>query len=81
MRAFLYDSEQYYMLVDPGITVLADSVYVYNGQTATIPVIWTKQWGRGRVFYSALGHQAEEFTRYPAVAKMTVEGMKWAART
>lgn len=79
--SFIYDSEQYYMLVDPGVIVLADSVYAHDGQYATMPVIWTKQWGQGRVFYSALGHQAKEFTRYPAVAKMTVEGMKWASRT
>lgn len=79
--SFNYDSEQYYMLIDPAINILAASIYMHEGQAVTMPVIWTKQWGQGRVFYSALGHKAEEFTRYPAVAKMTVEGMKWATRT
>ncbi|MFP4157650.1 MAG: ThuA domain-containing protein [Opitutales bacterium] len=79
--AFTYDSEQYYMMIDPGITVLADTRYIHEGRTVTMPVIWTKQWGRGRVFYSALGHKAEELARYPAVAEMTVRGLKWAART
>jgi type 1 glutamine amidotransferase len=77
--SFTYDSEQYYMMIDPGITVLANTSYAHEGQVITMPVIWTKQWGRGRVFYSALGHQAEELTRYPAVAEMTVRGLKWAA--
>ncbi len=80
-KSFIYDSEQYYMMVDPSIEVLADTVYQYEGQDVTMPVIWTKQWGKGRVFYSALGHKAQEFIDYPAVAQMTIEGMKWATRT
>lgn len=79
-ESFIYDSEQYYMLIDPAIDILAASIYMYEGQAVTMPVIWTKPWGQGRIFYSALGHKAEEFTRYPAVAQMTVEGMKWATR-
>ena len=68
------------MMVDPGIEVLADTVYRNEGRAVTMPVIWTKHWGAGRVFYSALGHDAEEFNTYPAVARMTVEGLKWATR-
>ena len=78
--SFVYDSEQYYMMVDPCIEVLADTIYRNEDQAITMPVIWTKQWGKGRVFYSAIGHRADEFTRYPAVAKMTLDGMKWATR-
>jgi type 1 glutamine amidotransferase len=77
---FRYESEQYYMLVDPGIRVLVDTVYEHEGRSVTMPAVWTKQWGQGRVFYSALGHEADEFTRYPAVAEMTLAGMKWATR-
>jgi len=80
-ESFLYDSEQYYMMIDPGITVLADTIYTYEGQAITMPVIWTKQWGAGRVFYSALGHKADEFIKYPAVSQMTINGIKWASRT
>lgn len=80
-KSFLYDSEQYYMMVDPSIEILADTVYTHEGRDITMPVVWTKQWGEGRVFYSALGHKAEEFIHYPAIAKMTVEGMKWATRS
>jgi len=80
-ESFTYDSEQYYMMIDPSITILADTVYKHEGQQVTMPVIWTKQWGKGRVFYSALGHKAEEFMKYPAVAQMTIKGLKWTART
>jgi type 1 glutamine amidotransferase len=45
-----------------------------------MPVVWTKQWGRGRVFYSALGHKVSEFTRYPHVLDMTCRGLLWAGR-
>lgn len=77
---FAYNSEQYYMLVDPGIEVLADTLYDHDGRRAVMPVIWTRSLGQGRVFYSALGHQAKEFTDFPHVKEMTVKGMLWAMR-
>lgn len=76
---FPYKSEQYYMLVDPGATVLADTLYEHEGQRAVVPVVWTKAWGKGRVFYSSLGHVAKEFAEYPHVLEMTVRGLLWAA--
>lgn len=79
-RQFVYDSEQYYLLVDPAVEVLAESDYSYEGRTIKMPIIWTKDWGAGRVFYSALGHNAAEFTDYPAVFQMTLRGLLWAAR-
>ena len=45
-----------------------------------MPVIWTKKWKEGKVFYSALGHVAEEFTTYPDVLEMTLRGIEWATR-
>jgi len=78
--SFPYNSEQYYMIVDPGVRVLATTPYVYEDQVTIMPVIWTKQWGKGRVFYSALGHSFQEFIDYPAVLAMTIRGFEWAAR-
>lgn len=78
--AFEYDSEQYYMLVDPGVTVLATTPYVHEGATVTMPVIWTKRWGAGRVFYLALGHVAQEYRDRPEILAMTLRGFAWAAR-
>jgi len=77
---FPYNSEQYYMLVDPGMRVLAETTYVCDGNRFVMPVVWTKAWGKGRVFYNALGHDPAEFTKYPHVLEMTVRGLLWAAR-
>lgn len=78
---FIYDSEQYYLLVDPIVTILADTDYNYEGKVVKMPIVWTKDWGAGRVFYSALGHKAAEFSEYPAVFEMTVRGLLWAAHS
>lgn len=79
-RELVYRSEQYYMLIDPAIRVLADADYPNDGATSRMPVVWTKTWGKGRVFYSALGHDPAEFDAYPEVFAMTVRGLQWAAR-
>lgn len=77
--SFAYKSEQYYLMVDPAIQVLADTQYLYEGRQVTMPVAWVKQWGKGRVFYSALGHAPEEFTEFPEALQLTVQGLLWAA--
>lgn len=78
-ESFLYNSEQYYMMIDPGIKVLAETDYVCENSTVKMPVVWVKSWGKGRVFYNALGHELREFNDYPAVRIMTVRGLLWAA--
>jgi len=75
---FPYKSEQYYHIIDPGVHTLATTLYKYDGYEVTMPCIWTKTWGKGRVFYSALGHCAKEFTDYPEVLAMTIRGIIWA---
>jgi type 1 glutamine amidotransferase len=67
------------MLIDPGVRVLADTAYTYEGRVVTMPVAWTKHWGAGRVFYHSLGHDPEEFTRHPEARRLTVQGCLWAA--
>lgn len=76
--SFPYHSEQYYMLVDPGVQVLAVTQYLHEGRSCTMPVAWIKTWGRGRVFYSSLGHDPDEFTRCPEALRLTVQGLLWA---
>ncbi len=78
-RRFKYHSEQYYMVVDPVVQVLAETPYRHEGRKVAMPVVWTKTWGKGRVFYSSLGHVAQEFIQYPEVLAMTVRGLLWAA--
>ncbi|MFQ3669988.1 MAG: ThuA domain-containing protein [Verrucomicrobiia bacterium] len=80
-RQLPYRSEQYYMLVDPGNDILADTEYTHEQRTCSMPVVWTKTWGQGRVFYSALGHAVEEFSDYPEVLDLMVNGITWACRT
>jgi uncharacterized protein len=41
------------------------------------PVAWSKMYGKGRVFYSTLGH-TEEAWQDPDVKKMYFEAIKWA---
>lgn len=76
---FAYDSEQYYLLVDPGVHVLAEADYTFEGRTVVMPVAWTKMWGSGRVFYSALGHQPAELDSFPASRELAIRGLRWAA--
>lgn len=78
-ETFAYRSEQYYMMIDPGVHVLADTIYRHEGREITMPVAWLKRWGRGRVFYSALGHQPDEFSTFPVAKELTVRGLLWAA--
>lgn len=40
-------------------------------------VTWVKSYGKGRVFYSTLGHVEENYDN-PMVKQMYVEGIKWA---
>ncbi len=81
---FKVHTEQYYMLVDPRNEVLATSTF--NSTEApwvngvVMPVVWKKMHGKGRVFYSALGHDANEFTAIPAQLEITLRGMAWASR-
>ena len=50
-----------------------------NGKV-TIPVVYTKFWGKGRVFYNSLGHTYEVFESFPAAKEMMRRGFLWATR-
>ena len=82
---FEMNSEQYYMHVDPGAQVLADTVFSgeHEGigwiKDVAMPVVWKKMWGAGRVFYSSLGHVASDFD-VPEAREIQLRGLLWAAR-
>ncbi len=80
---FAYRSEQYYMHVDPAIEVLATTTFAGEHcawvKGVVMPVVWKKQYGRGRVFYSALGHTADEFA-VPEMRIIMERGLLWATR-
>lgn len=79
---FRMHSEQYYMHVDPNVKVLATTTF--NGDhaawinRAVMPVVWKKTYGRGRVFYSSLGHVATDFDVFEAL-EIQKRGIRWAS--
>lgn len=84
MRDFTVTTEQYYMLVDPANEVLAVSRFSEKfppvvWREVVMPVVWTKKYGKGRVFYSSLGHSMDILKR-PEVLTLMKRGMVWAAR-
>lgn len=80
---FAMHSEQYYMHVDPSNKVLATTTFDSQAApwiTGTVmPVVWKRMWGKGRVFYSSLGHVAADFD-VPEAREIQRRGMLWAAR-
>ena len=81
---FQMHSEQYYMHTDPGNQVLATTT-LEGRQSApwvngtVMPVVWKREWGAGRVFYSSLGHVARDFD-VPEAREIQRRGMLWASR-
>ncbi len=82
---FSMHSEQYYLHTDPANNVLATTTFSGEHENmpwikgVVMPVVWTKMWGQGRVFYSSLGHVAADFDG-PEVREIQTRGMLWAAR-
>ncbi len=82
---FTVTDEQYYMHVDPAVKVYATTQFpVIDGNHASngkvdMPVIFTKMWGKGKVFYSSIGHTFHSL-EIPQVKTMMTRGFIWAAR-
>jgi type 1 glutamine amidotransferase len=83
IKDFPYRSEQYYMHVDPSNEVLATTTFTGAHapwiEGVVMPVVWKRKHGKGRVFYSALGHVAKEFD-VPEMRTILKRGLLWAAR-
>jgi len=82
LSEFALHTEQYYMHVDPNVKVLATTTF--NADHAdwidktTMPVVWKKYYGKGRVFYTSLGHTADVFNTKEALEIMQ-RGIRWAS--
>ncbi len=75
---FTTDDELYTCLDgDAPILVLADAVSKVDGRP--YPLVFTREFGRGRVFHCALGHDARALAT-PAVEALYRRGTVWAAR-
>ena len=85
LEDFPVKSEHYYLHVDPAIEVLATTRFPLvnyfhaSNKVIDMPVVWTKYWGCGRVFYTSLGHHDDVFDISPNAAVIMQRGMKWAA--
>ena len=84
LKDFKVKTEHYYLHVDPAVSVLATTRFPLvnwfhssNG-TVDMPVVWTKMWGYGRVFYNALGHHADVFDE-PTALELMRRGFLWSA--
>lgn len=84
IKDFDMHTEQYYMHVDPNVKVLAYTQF--SGEHAswidgcTMPVTWKKFYGKGRIFYSSLGHVMKDFD-VPEALEIQKRGIRWAAES
>jgi hypothetical protein len=80
---FAYRSEQYYLHYDPSVEILATTTFTGEHDPAvagvTMPVVFKRRFGKGRVFYLALGHTPDEL-QHPAVRTILERGLLWATR-
>lgn len=79
-------SEQYYLHVDPGVKVLAICDFPTPGvegphtdNPCKMPQVYTKMYGKGRVFYNALGHQ-RSVLEAEVPRELMRRGFLWAAK-
>jgi type 1 glutamine amidotransferase len=87
IKDFDVASEQYYLHVDPAVRVLATTTFPTPGVEGPhtpnghfdMPQVWTKYYGKGRVFYNALGHHADVF-EIPEAKELMRRGFKWATK-
>ncbi|MEN8191755.1 MAG: ThuA domain-containing protein [Bacteroidota bacterium] len=80
---FKIKTEQYYMLVDPGVEILATTTFSDEHapwiKGVVMPVVWKKMFGKGKVFYISIGHSVADF-EVTQVMEMMKRGILWAMR-
>jgi type 1 glutamine amidotransferase len=77
-------TEQYWVLADDYIDVLATTTQKVRewdpwNREVTSPAIWTRQWGKGRIFVCTPGHNVEVL-KDNNVRTIIERGMLWASR-
>jgi uncharacterized protein len=71
---FMVTDEQYIVEYDCRITVLANGLW----KGKVMPSVWTKPWGKGRLFYTGLGHDPKACEQ-AVFQKLLTRGALWAA--
>jgi type 1 glutamine amidotransferase len=83
LEQFAITTEQYYMLVDPAVKVVASTRMKLPLMPwlddVEMPVAWMREWGRGRVFYCSIGHTVEQLA-HPTVTELLRRAIRWASR-
>ncbi|PPK94689.1 hypothetical protein CLV92_107192 [Kineococcus xinjiangensis] len=77
-------TEQYWVLSDDYVDVLATTTQAVRPwdpwhRPVTSPAVWTRRWGRGRVFVCTPGHRVEVL-QHPSVRTIVERGLLWASR-
>lgn len=81
---FELETEQYWVLSDALNDVLATTTHPARPdqpwhRAVTVPAVWTRAWGAGRVFVATRGHDLDVL-RDDAVRTIVERGLLWAAR-
>jgi len=74
LTEFMVTDEQYILDFDPRVNILCSALW----KGKAMPVAWTKNWGKGRVFYLALGHD-KKACQHEIFCLLLVRGALWAA--
>lgn len=82
---FPLTTEQYWVLSDDLNDVLATTTHPVQPyhpwhRPTTSPAVWTRAWGRGRVFVATPGHSLDVLAD-PNVRTIIERGLLWASRT
>lgn len=77
-------TEQYWVQHDSACDVLVTTTHLPGpdapwNEPVTVPVVWTRHWGQGRVFACTIGHSVTEL-RHPPIHQMVARGLLWTAR-
>ncbi|GEC71740.1 hypothetical protein SAMN05443543_1013 [Flavobacterium flevense] len=77
------NTEQYYMHIDPKVKILATTTFSdthnYWIKGTVMPVCWTTQYDKGKVFYLSIGHDPKDFDN-PDAWQLLTRGFKWACK-
>ncbi len=84
IEQFDLHTEQYYVHADPSNNVLATTTFRAHPdypwiEGATMPAVWTRTWGEGKVFVCTPGHSLADLDT-PEVRTIIERGLLWASK-
>lgn len=83
LAGFELRTEQYWVLTDGLNDVHATTTFAAADPwhaPLTVPAVWTRRWGAGRVFACTIGHFPADLA-LPPVRTLVERGLLWATRT